>query len=86
VQKSALILAIVLGAHGLAQAAPDAATIFVSPEAPAVGGPLRAVAVADGPIEGALVVRSPGGDEIARPNESRGGSPYWLYVAATAPT
>jgi hypothetical protein len=83
VRNSLLVLAFVLGARGIAPGS-DGVTIFVSPETPTVGGPLRAVAVADGPVTGALVVHGPGGEELARESETRGGPPYWQYAAITA--
>ena len=59
------------------------AAIFMSPEAPVVGGPLRAVAVSDRPLDGGLALVAPGGEQLGRTPEPHGGPPYWWEVEAT---
>ena len=55
----------------------------MSPEAPVVGGPLRAVAVSDRPLDGGLALVAPGGEQLGRTPEPHGGPPYWWEVDAT---
>ena len=65
-------------------AAPNTVAIFTSPAAPVPGGPLRAMAVADRPLDVALTVLGPRGTLLERTRERRGGPPYWWYVEVTA--
>jgi hypothetical protein len=61
------------------------AAVLISPEAPVAGGALRAVAVSERPLDGALTLVTAGGAEVAATRERRGGPPYWWYVeVATA--
>lgn len=81
------LLVIVAGAamgRTPAAAAPDGAAIFTSPAAPVVGGPLRAMAVADRPLDVALTVLDPRGVLVARARQHHGGPPYWWEVEAIA--
>lgn len=64
-------------------AASAAVTVFTSPAAPVAGGPLRAIAVADRPLDVALTVLGPRGELLAGTRERRGGPPYQWSIALT---
>jgi hypothetical protein len=59
-------------------------TVFVSPETPARGKPLRVVAVSEADTAGALLVRDASGKTIAT-GERRGGPPYFWLAEVAAP-
>lgn len=59
-------------------------TLFVSPEAPARGKPLRVVAVSESDTAGALLVRDASGKTLATA-ERRGGPPYFWLAEIAAP-
>ncbi len=61
-------------------AALDGVAVFVSPERPVPGGPLRAVAVAEVPLDATLTVVGPNGDIDGQTHERHGGPPYWWLV------
>lgn len=58
--------------------------IWSSPKVPRAGAPLRIMAVAEKEGDGRLVVRDPGGAEIASSAERHGGPPYFWRVTIPA--
>jgi len=54
--------------------------VFTSPERPAPGAPLRAVAVSEIPLDATLTVVGPNGDTYGETRERHGGPPYWWFV------
>ncbi|MBX3026924.1 hypothetical protein KF840_18610 [bacterium] len=77
------LLLIVAGAAAASESAPDAVAVLASPAAPVAGGPLRAMAVAERPLDVALTVLDPRGVLLARTRERHGGPPYWWEVEVT---
>jgi hypothetical protein len=79
------LLALLAGAAAARDlaAAPTTVAVFTSPAAPVAGGPLRAIAVADRPLDVALTVLGTRGQLIERTNERRGGPPYWWALELT---
>lgn len=65
---------------GPAAALADAAAVFTSPALPVAGGRLRAIGVAERPLDLALTVVGPDGALVARSLARRGGPPYWWRV------
>jgi hypothetical protein len=62
------------------------ADIFVSPRTPRAGAPLRVIAHAEAPLDGAsLALVDATGAEIAGTTERRGGPPFSWYVELAAP-
>jgi hypothetical protein len=59
-------------------------TLFVTPETPVRGKPVRVVAVSEAPANGALVVRDASGATVAT-GERRGGPPYFWFAEIAAP-
>ena len=78
-QRGALVLALLVASR-----AAGGEAIFSSPQAPAVGGALRLVAVSDRPRDGTLVLLAPDGARLAATDERRGGPPWWWYLETTA--
>jgi len=68
-------------------AASEGVAVFTSPERPVPGGWLRAVAVAESPLDATLAVTGPEGETCSLTRERRGGPPYWwrVEVRASAP-
>ena len=60
--------------------APDRGAVFTSPAEPVAGRPLRAMAVAELPLDAALTMTGPNGETLARTREHHGGPPYWWYL------
>jgi hypothetical protein len=63
-------------------AASDGVAVFIGPEWPVPGAPLRAMAVSELPLDAALTLFDPHGERLASTSERRGGPPYWWYVEA----
>ena len=63
------------GLHGVA--------VFTSPERPAPGGPLRAVAVSEVPLDATLTIVGPNGETSGQTRTRHGGPPYWWFVEAS---
>jgi len=61
--------------------------VFVSPQTPHPGQPLRFVVTTDNPIEeGALVIRDANGTEVGRSETRHGGPPYFWRINIDSPT
>jgi hypothetical protein len=60
-------------------------TIFLSPRSPAAGAPLRAIAVARRPLDGALHLLSSSGAEVAVSAARLGGPPFSWIAEIAAP-
>ena len=73
-----LLTGFALGQTSLA--ALDGVAVFTSPERPAPGGPLRAVAVSEVPLDTRLTVVGPNGETYGQTCERHGGPPYWWFV------
>ena len=58
----------------------DGVTVFTSPERPVPGGPLRAVAVSEIPLDATLTVVGPNRQTYGQTHERHGGPPYWWFV------
>jgi len=72
-------------AHAATAAAPPCtesndAAAFSSPRDPQPGGRLRAVVVAERPLDATLLVVDSNGDRLGEESEARGGPPYWWYI------
>ena len=79
----ALGLLVLLTGFALGQTSPaalDGVAVFTSPERPVPGGPLRAMAVSEAPLNGTLTVVGPNGETYGRARERHGGPPYWWFV------
>ncbi len=72
------------GATGPCKPAKDV-TLFVSPRAPVAGTPLRAIAVAHRPLEGAVHLFSSSGAEVAHSTARLGGPPYSWNAEIASP-
>lgn len=82
--RSILVLALLLASRTAGSEPSEGEAIFVSPEAPVVGGPLRVLAVSDRPLDGTLTFVAPDGEQLWATRERRGGPPYrWYLEAAT---
>lgn len=80
-----ILILVLLAAGAAAEGEPTTdGAIFTSPQAPAVGRPLRAVAVSDRPVAGSLVLVAPGGRTLAVAPEPQGGPPFWWYAETVA--
>ncbi|MBV9947404.1 MAG: hypothetical protein JOZ69_11185, partial [Myxococcales bacterium] len=64
--------------------APGAVTLFVSPERPVRGQPLRVVALAEHPVDARLTVAGIGPDPLVT-GERHGGPPYYWFAQIDAP-
>ena len=73
-----LLTGLALGQTALAGL--DGVAVFTSPERPAPGGPLRAVAVSEVPLDATLTVIGPSGETYGQTRERHGGPPYWWFV------
>ena len=62
----------------------DAVAILASPRAPAPGGRLRIITVADQPLDAVLTVAGPDGNRLTAASERRGGPPYWWSIETSA--
>ena len=82
--SSFLVLALLVAGRAAGHEPGTSEAILVSPEAPAAGAPLRVVAVSDRPLDAALTLVAPNGEELAATRERRGGPPYWWYLEAAA--
>ena len=78
---SGAVFAVVLLAARAAAA--REAVVFASPDAPAVGHPVRVVAVSHRPLDGTLAIMAPDGARLAATDERHGGPPWWWYLDAT---
>jgi hypothetical protein len=78
-----LIGALLVAGRAAGREASSGTVVFVSPDAPVVGGPLRIVATSDRPVQGMLAVTANGRRLGATP-ERHGGPPYWWYLELTA--
>jgi hypothetical protein len=81
---SILVLALLFASRAAGREGSDGDAIFVGPEAPVAGGPVRVVAVSDRPMDGTLALVGPDGELVGATRERRGGPPYWWYLEVTA--
>lgn len=62
--------------------ASDRIAVLTSPQWPAPGATLRAMAVSEQPLDAALTLYGPNGERLNSSSRRRGGPPYWWYVEA----
>jgi hypothetical protein len=65
---------------------PNEPFVFVSPDRPVRGQPLRVVAITDRPLDAALALAPSGRDALAETRERKGGPPYVWVARVEAPS